>query len=438
MRATDLIIKKRNGGELTPDEITWLIDGYVRGDVPDYQMAAWAMAVVWRGMTDGETTALTLAMARSGEQIRLHDIAPLTVDKHSTGGVGDKTSLVLLPLVAALGLPVAKMSGRGLGFTGGTLDKLEAIPGFRVDLSADEFRQAVRDVGLVIAGQSAELAPADKQLYALRDVTGTVDSIPLIAASIMSKKLAAGADCIVLDVKVGRGAFMKTPDEARELARRMVAIGQGAGRRVSAVLTSMEQPLGHAIGNALEIKEAIAALHNHGPSDLRELCLVLGTQLVLLAGKASTPADAEAMLRDALESGAAWQKFCSMVERQGGDVETLADPALLPEATTKEPVTAPHDGYIAHIDTLALANIVNELGGGRQQKEDLIDPSVGIVLEHNVGAFVAHGAPLATIHASHTAAVDQTRKRVRAAFTLGAEQPAVQPLIIETIGQIED
>jgi pyrimidine-nucleoside phosphorylase len=433
MRATDLIIKKRNGGELAPDEITSLINGYVRGDVPDYQMAAWAMAVVWRGMTDGETTALTLAMARSGEQIDLHDVAPLTVDKHSTGGVGDKTSLVLLPLVAAVGLPVAKMSGRGLGFTGGTLDKLESIPGFRVNLSADEFRQAVRDIGLVIVGQSAELAPADKQLYALRDVTGTVDSIPLIAASIMSKKLAAGADCIVLDVKVGRGAFMKTLADARELARRMVAIGHGAGRRVGAVLTSMEQPLGHAIGNALEIKEAVAALHGHGPADLLELSFALGTQLVLLAGKAATPDDAQGMLRDALASGAAWQKFRALVERQGGDVATLDDPALLPEATTKEPATAPHDGYIAHIDTLALANIVNELGGGRQQKNDPIDPSVGIVLEHHVGAWVAHGAPLATIHASHTTAVDQVRERVRAAFELSTEQPADQPLIIETI-----
>lgn len=437
MRATDLIIKKRYDGELTPDEIAWLIRGYVRGDVPDYQMAAWAMAVVWHGMTDRETTALTLAMARSGEQIDLHDVVPLTVDKHSTGGVGDKTSLVLLPLVAAVGLPVAKMSGRGLGFTGGTLDKLEAIPGFRVDLSADEFRQTVRDVGLVIAGQSAELAPADKQLYALRDVTGTVDSIPLIAASIMSKKLAAGADCIVLDVKVGRGAFMTTLADARELARRMVAIGRGAERCVGAVLTSMEQPLGHAIGNALEIKEAIAALHGHGPADLHELCLVLGTQLVLLAGKAATPADAQVMLRDAWASGAAWQKFCTMVERQGGDVATLADPALLPEATTKEPVTAPHDGYITHIDTLVLANVVRELGGGRQHKDDAIDPSVGIVLQHKIGDFVAHGAPLATIHASHTAAVDLIRERVRAAFALSTEQPAAQPLIIETIGNIE-
>jgi pyrimidine-nucleoside phosphorylase len=341
--------------------------------------------------------------------------------------------LVLLPLVAAVGLPVAKMSGRGLGFTGGTLDKLEAIPGFRVDLSADEFRRAVRDVGLVIGGQNAELAPADKQLYALRDVTGTVDSIPLIAASIMSKKLAAGADCIVLDVKVGQGAFMKTPDDARELARRMVAIGQAAERRVSALLTSMDQPLGYAIGNALEIKEAIAALQGHGPTDLVELCVALGTQLVLLAGKATDHEEADQILREALGSGAAWQTFRAMVANQGGDVATLDDPALLPEATTKEPVAAPRDGYITRIDTLALAHTVNELGGGRQTKNDAIDPSVGVVLEHKVGAFVARGAPLATIHASHTTAVDQVRERVRAAWEISDTQPAIPPLIIETI-----
>lgn len=434
MRVVDLIIKKRNGEALSAEEIAWLIDGYARGDVPDYQMAAWAMAVVFRGMTDEETTALTLAMARSGDMIDLHDIAPLTVDKHSTGGVGDKTSLVLAPLVAAAGLPVAKMSGRGLGFTGGTLDKLESIPGMRVDLSADEFRRAVQNVGLVIAGQSAVLAPADKQLYALRDVTGTVDSIPLIGASIMSKKLAAGADCIVLDVKVGRGAFMKTLNDARELARRMVAIGNGAGRKVSAVITSMEQPLGHAIGNALEVKEAIDTLQGRGPSDFVELCLALGTQLMLLSGKTSDATQAEQMLRHALESGAAWEKLRAMVVNQGGAPATMDDPTLLPEATVKEPVAAPHEGYIAHIDALALAHAVNELGGGRQKKDDQIDHSVGIVLAHKVGDFVTLGAPLATIHASHSDAVDAVRDRVRAAFELDVEHPSVQPLIYEVLG----
>lgn len=433
MRAVDLLIKKRDGGELASDELTWLIDSYVRGAVPDYQMAAWAMAVVLRGMSDAETTALTLAMARSGEMLDLHTLAPLTVDKHSTGGVGDKTSLVLGPLVAAVGLPVAKMSGRGLGFTGGTLDKLASIPGFNVDLSAAEFRQAVQNVGLVIAGQSADLAPADKQLYALRDVTGTVDSIPLIAASIMSKKLAAGADCIVLDVKAGRGAFMKTLDEARDLARRMVAIGHGAGRKVSAIITSMEQPLGYAIGNALEVKEAIATLHGHGPDDLVELCMALGTQLVLLAGKASHAAAAEHLLRQALNDGTAWHKFRAMVAQQGGDTGTVDDPALLPEATVKEPVMAASDGYIAHIDALALAQATITLGGGRQTKDDRIDPAVGVVLEHNVGHFVALGAPLATVHASHAGTVAQVHDQVRNAFELQPDPPQPPPLIYETI-----
>lgn len=434
MRAADLIIKKRDGLALSSDEITWLIERYTSGEVPDYQMAAWAMAVLFRGMDDRETTDLTLAMARSGDMLDLHDVAPLSVDKHSTGGVGDKTSLVLGPLVAAVGLTVAKMSGRGLGFSGGTLDKLEAIPGFRVDLSAEEFRQAVRGVGLVISGQSANLAPADKQLYALRDVTGTVESIPLIAASVMSKKLASGADCIVLDVKAGRGAFMKTVDDARELAQRMVAIGQRSGRQVSAVLTSMEQPLGYAIGNALEVKEAIATLQGRGPADFVELCLVLGTQLVLLAGKADSSAAARAMLEQALASGRAWQKFRAFVEHQGGDLTVIDDPALLPEATFIEPVMARNDGYIRRIDALELGIVASDLGGGRQRKGDVIDPSVGIVLERKVGEFVASGAPLATIHASRAAAVEGARERVAAAFEIEREPQPIPPLVYEVVG----
>ncbi len=434
MHAAELIIKKRDGQALSSDEIAWLIEHYTSGDLPDYQMAAWAMAVVFRGMDDRETTDLTLAMARSGDMLDLHDVAPLSVDKHSTGGVGDKTSLVLGPLVAAAGLTVAKMSGRGLGFSGGTLDKLEAIPGLRVDLSATEFRQAVREVGLVISGQSANLAPADKQLYALRDVTGTVESIPLIAASVMSKKLASGADCIVLDVKAGRGAFMKTVDAARELAQRMVAIGARAGRQVSAVMTSMEQPLGYAIGNALEVKEAIATLHGHGPPDFVELCLVLGTQLVLLAGKAQTSREARALLEDALHSGTAWRKFRAFVEHQGGDVRTIDDPALLPEATVVEPVFAHRDGYIRRIDALELGMVASDLGGGRQRKGDVIDPSVGVVLEHKVGEFVARGAPLATIHANHGEQVEQVRERVTAAFEIEADPQPIPPLVYEIVG----
>ncbi len=438
MRAAELIIKKRDGLTLSSDEIAWLIKHYTSGEVPDYQMAAWAMAVLFRGMDDRETTDLTLAMARSGDMLDLHDVAPLSVDKHSTGGVGDKTSLVLGPLVAAVGLTVAKMSGRGLGFSGGTLDKLEAIPGLRVDLSAAEFRRAVREVGLVISGQSANLAPADKQLYALRDVTGTVESIPLIAASVMSKKLASGADCIVLDVKAGRGAFMKTVADARELAQRMVAIGLRAGREVSAVLTSMEQPLGYAIGNALEVKEAIATLHGRGPADFVELCLVLGTQLVLLAGKATTSEEARALLEDALDSGAAWRKFRAFVEHQGGDLRTIDDPALLPEATVVEPAFAQRDGYIRRIDALALGMVASELGGGRQRKGDVIDPSVGVVLEHKVGAWVARGAPLATIHANHGEQVEQVRERVTVAFEIEPDPQPSPPLVYEIVGAERD
>ncbi len=433
MRAVDLIIKKRDGGTLSSDELRFLIRGYIDGNVPDYQMSAWAMAVLWRGMDDRETADLTLAMAESGEMLDLHTIAPLTVDKHSTGGVGDKTSLVLAPLCAAIGLPVAKMSGRGLGFSGGTLDKLEAIPGMRIDLRPAEFAKLLGTVGMVIAGQGSELAPADKLLYALRDVTGTVPSIPLIAASIMSKKLAAGADCIVLDVKVGAGAFMKTIPEARTLAQQMVGIGQHAGRNVAAVITSMQQPLGHAIGNALEVKEAIATLRGEGPDDLVELCLVLGAQLALLAGKAPTSQAGYKLLAEALDSGAAWRKFREFVGAQGGDVATVDDPRLLPEATVIEPVTAPHDGFIGMIDADVLGLTVNDLGGGRQRKDDLIDPSVGVVLVHKVGEFVAQGTPLATVHANHMDTLKQVHDRVQAAFHLQPDAPASPPLIYEVV-----
>jgi pyrimidine-nucleoside phosphorylase len=433
MRAVDLIIKKRDGGTLSSEEIDWLIRRYTSGDVPDYQMAAWAMAVLFRGMDDRETADLTLAIARSGDMLDLHDVAPITVDKHSTGGVGDKTSLLLGPLVASVGLSVAKMSGRGLGFTGGTLDKLESIPGFRVDLAIDEFRRAVAEVGLVIAGQSADLAPADKQLYALRDVTGTVESIPLIAASVMSKKLAAGADCIVLDVKVGQGAFMKTIDDARALAERMVAIGRHAGRKVAALITSMDQPLGYAIGNVLEVKEAIAALHGQGPADFVELCLALGTELMLLSGKAASADEADARLRESLATGAAWRSFRSFIANQGGDLSVLDDPRLLPEATAVEPVAAPRDGYLAAIDALELGLVAGDLGGGRQKKGDPIDYSVGLVLERKVGEFVAQGAPLATIHASRSEDLARVHDRVQAAFRLTAAAPTPPPLIYEIV-----
>jgi pyrimidine-nucleoside phosphorylase len=433
MRAVDLIIKKRDGGTLDKAEIDWLMRAYTSGEVADYQMAAWAMAVVLRGMDDRETTDLTLAMADSGEQLDLRELAPNAVDKHSTGGVGDKTSLVLGPLLAAVGLQVAKMSGRGLGFTGGTLDKLEAIPGMRVDLNGDEFRQAMQKVGMVIAGQTADLAPADKKLYALRDVTGTVDSIPLIAASIMSKKLAAGAHSIVLDVKVGSGAFMKTLEQARTLAQTMVRIGQLAGRNVAAVLSTMEQPLGMAVGNILEVREAIDTLHGIGPDDLHELCLELGSQLLILAGKDHTPGAARRRLEGALSSGMAWQKFRQFIIQQGGDVTVVDEPTLLPVAPVVMSLTAPSPGFIERIDALAVGLVAAELGAGRARKEDPIDPAVGVVLAAKVGDSVSAGEPLLHIHARDEAAAQAAAQRLQAAITISPGRVAAPPLILEIV-----
>lgn len=428
MRAVDLIVKKRDGGTLTGDELRYLVNGYVDGSVKDYQMAAWAMAVVWRGLNDQETAALTMAMAEGGEMLDLHHIAPLSVDKHSTGGVGDKTSLVLGPLCAALGLPVAKMSGRGLGFSGGTLDKLEAIPGLRVDLTVEEFQTALQKVGLVVASQSADLAPADKLLYGLRDVTGTVESIPLIAASIMSKKLAAGADCIVLDVKVGNGAFMKTLADAQELARRMISIGEHAGRKVAALVTTMEQPLGYAIGNVVEVHEAIHTLQGHGPADLTELCIELAARLLVLAERAPSAEMGREQAHAVLQNGAAWHKFRQFVAQQGGDVATIDDPQLLPAATVIEPVYALTEGYVERIDAAALGHLVSRLGGGRETKDATIDPTVGVILERKIGEFVAQGGPLATIHAANMADFELAREVIHAAITLSPTAVKPPPL----------
>jgi len=432
MRAVDLIAKKRDGGALTSDEIDWLVRGYTEGSVADYQMAAWAMAVFLRRMDPGETANLTLAMARSGGMLDLHDVAPLTVDKHSTGGIGDKTTLLLAPLVASVGLPVAKMSGRGLGFSGGTIDKLESIPGMRLELGNEEFRRAVSEVGLVVAAQTGELAPADKRLYALRDVTATVESIPLIAASVMSKKLAAGADCIVLDVKCGQGAFMRTLDDARQLARAMVGIGQRNGRKVAAVISTMAQPLGHAIGNALEVREAMAALRGSGPRDLVELCVVLGTQLLLLAGRAADEGAARGVLREAISSGSAWAKFCQMVANQGGDVAVLEQDRL-PQAPIVAPLPAPRSGYVTAIEGQELGHTLNELGGGRARKEDSIDASVGLVLAAKLGDRVAEGQPLLHIHAASAADAVRVAPRLLAAYTIGDTAVAPPPLILELI-----
>ena len=433
MRAVDLIIKKRDGGTLSGDEINWLIRGYTDGSVADYQMAAWAMAVVWRGMNDRETTDLTLAMAASGEQLDLRDFAPNAVDKHSTGGVGDKTSLVLGPLLAAVGLQVAKMSGRGLGFTGGTLDKLEAIPQMRVNLTREEFRHAMQHVGMVIAGQTADLAPADKKMYALRDVTGTVDSIPLIAASIMSKKLAAGAHSIVLDVKVGAGAFMKTLDQARELAQTMVRIGTLAGRNVAAVLSTMEQPLGLAVGNVLEVREAIDTLRGVGPRDVHDLCLELGAELLVLAGKDHSTTTARRRLEGVFASGEAWRKFRQFVAQQGGDVRTVDDPTLLPTAPVVLTLPAQSDGFIERIDALAVGVVAAELGAGRSRTDDVIDPAVGVVLAAKVGERIAAGEPLLHIHARNETSAHTAAERLRSAITLSASRVVAPPLVLEIV-----
>jgi pyrimidine-nucleoside phosphorylase len=426
MRAVDIIAKKRDGGTLTAKELDWFIQSYTRGDLPDYQAAAWLMAVYLRGMSHDETVALTLSMARSGDTLDLGDIAPVVVDKHSTGGVGDKTTLMVAPLVAATGLPVGKMTGRGLGFSGGTLDKLEAIAGYRADLTTKEFLTQLRDHGIVVSGQSADLAPADGKLYALRDVTATVGSLPLIAASIMSKKIAAGADAIVPDVKVGRGAFMKTEADARALAEIMVEIGQGAGRQVTAVLTDMNQPLGYAVGNALEVREAIDALQGQGPPDFVEHCMAVGAQMLVLGGQAADTEEARQALQETLEGRRAWTKFREWIGAQGGDLSLVDAPDRLPRARLVKTVTAPQSGYVAGVDAMEIGLTAVSLGAGRAKKGDAIDPAVGIVLAAKVGDAVEQGAPLFTLHANDEAKLAEAEWRVLAAFTW-QDQPVEPP-----------
>lgn len=415
MKAVDVIIKKRDGMELSREEIEFFINGITRGSIPDYQAAAWAMAVLLNGMTERETTDLTMAMARSGEMLDLSGVVPLAVDKHSTGGVGDKTTLVVEPLVAACGLPVGKMSGRGLGFSGGTLDKMESIPGFRVNLTREEFLQKLGDEGLVLAGQSGDLAPADGKLYALRDVTGTVPSIPLIASSIMSKKIAAGAQAIVLDVKVGTGAFMETLPEARQLAELMVAIGRLSGRKVVALLSDMNQPLGNAVGNALEVNEAIDILQGGGPADFREHCLVVASHLLVVGRKAVDIDEARRMAETTLQDGIAWQQFRRLVTSQGGEVSVVDKPALLPQAPLVETVAAERSGYLLGIDAREVGETSVELGAGRARKEDPIDHAVGIVIHHKVGDHIGKGEGLFTIHANDLSKMVAARKRLLAA-----------------------
>jgi pyrimidine-nucleoside phosphorylase len=441
MNPVDIIVKKRDGGELSPDEIHFFVEGFTRGRIPDYQVAAWAMAVYFQGMSEVETTALTQAMAASGDQLDLHDsLAPgaVVVDKHSSGGVGDKTTLAVGPIVAACGLPVGKMSGRGLSFTGGTIDKLESIAGWSPDLSEAQFRRQLREVGLVVAGQTANLAPADKALYALRDVTGTVPSLPLIASSIMSKKLAAGADAIVLDVKCGHGAFMETLEEARALAELMVAIGRRAGRQVVALITQMEQPLGHAVGNVLEVREAIATLQGRGPQDFQSLVETVAVEMLVLGSPARTRLDRAAALarvQEAITSGAALAKFRAFVVAQGGDGTLVDNPARLPTAPVQLPVSAAHSGCVHRIDSRAIGLAVVDLGGGRQKKDDPIDYAVGIVAPAKVGDRLAAGDLLATIYATNTAAAESILPAVQAAFTLRDAPVDPLPTVYARVGE---
>ncbi|WP_322508619.1 pyrimidine-nucleoside phosphorylase [Anaerolinea sp.] len=426
MRAVDIIIKKRDKGVLTREEIDFFVEGFTRGDIPDYQAAAFAMAVMLNGMNAEETTYLTLAMARSGEVLDLTGVVDFVVDKHSTGGVGDKTTLVVEPAVATCGLPVGKMSGRGLGFTGGTLDKLESIPGYRTDLSTEEFIQQLKEIGLVLTGQSKDLAPADGKLYALRDVTGTVPSIPLIASSVMSKKIAGGAHAIVLDVKVGLGAFMETLESARELSRLMVDIGRLSGRKVVALLSDMNQPLGQAVGNALELKEAIDTLHGGGPEDFREHCLVVASHMLKVGGKAASLEEARQMVERVIAEGKAWEKFRQLVAAQGGDVSYVDHPEKLPAAPVVYPVLAQHSGYLAQVHARMVGETAVVLGAGRSKKEDPIDHGVGIIVHVKVGDRVEKGQPLFTVHARTEADARMAEARLLDALTW-SDQP-VSPL----------
>ena len=423
MRMYDIIMKKRNGGELTDQEIKFFVDGYTNGSIPDYQVSALMMAIYFQGMNEAETLALTIAMKESGDELDLTEIKGVKVDKHSTGGVGDKTSLALTPMVAACGIPVAKMSGRGLGHTGGTIDKLESFIGFSTSISKETFVENVNRIGIAIMGQTADLAPADKKLYALRDVTATVDNMSLIASSIMSKKLAAGADAIVLDVKTGSGAFMKTMEESEALAKEMVKIGNNAGRKTIAVVSDMDQPLGYAVGNALEVKEAIDTLNGHGPADFVELVMALGTQMLLASGKTESEKEARTMLQETIDNKTALKKFADFVKAQGGDDSAVYDTNLLPKASIIEPVFVQQDGYVERIvcDEVGICSLI--LGGGRETKESDIDLSVGIVLTRKVSEYVDRGDIIAYIHGNDHGKIQEAKRRLLAAYKISKEKP---------------
>ncbi|WP_332649334.1 pyrimidine-nucleoside phosphorylase [Lysinibacillus sp. 54212] len=431
MRMVDIIEKKRDGEELTAEEIRFFVEGYTNGSIPDYQVSALMMAIYFKDMTDRERADLTMAMVESGDRIDLSQIEGIKVDKHSTGGVGDTTTLPLAAMVAAVGVPVAKMSGRGLGHTGGTIDKLEAIHGFHVELSGEEFVQQVNDIKMAVIGQSGNLTPADKKLYALRDVTGTVSSIPLIASSIMSKKIAAGADAIVLDVKTGDGAFMKTLDDARALAHAMVRIGNSVGRNTMAIISDMSQPLGYAIGNSLEVKEAIDTLKGVGPADLNELCYTLGSQMVVLGGKAKTIEEARKMLEEVVENGAALNVLKRFIAAQGGDSSVVDYPEKLPQAKYVVEVPAKEAGYIAKIEADDIGTAAMLLGAGRATKESQIDLAVGLVLRKKVGDEVREGESLVTVYAN-TENVDAVLQKIYGHIHL-SQQPVTAPKLIQDI-----
>ena len=429
MLMNDLIVKKRDGGELSTEEIDFMIQGYTRGEIPDYQMSAMCMAIVFRGMSDKETLDLTMSMMNSGETLDLSPINGIKADKHSTGGVGDKTSLILCPMVSACGVKIAKMSGRGLGHTGGTLDKLESFPGFNISIGEQRFFDNVNKHGIAIIGQTADLDPADKKLYALRDVTGTVPSIPLIVSSIMSKKLASGADVIVLDVKCGDGAFMKTVDEAKELARGLTRIGMLAGRQCAAVITDMDQPLGCAVGNSVEVKEAISVLKGEPKGDLLELCLTLGSCILTQAGMAADDAAARAMLEQTITDGSALKKLAEFVAAQDGDPAAIYDPSRLPMAPVQMEVPSPASGYVRHIAATDVGLVSMRLGGGRATKDSVIDHSVGIVLRKKVDEPVTAGESLATIHAADEAAARRAVAELAACYTITPDAPPAEPFI---------
>jgi pyrimidine-nucleoside phosphorylase len=434
-RAVDVIRKKRDGGDLSRHEIEGLVDSYTRDEIPDYQVAAWLMAVVLRGMTRAETAALTDAMLHSGEVLDLSSLSGRKVDKHSTGGVGDKTSLVLAPLAAAAGVTVPMISGRGLGHTGGTLDKLEAIPGFNVNLSIAHFRRVLDTCGCAMIGQTSEIAPADRKLYALRDVTGTVESPYLICASIMSKKLAEGIDALVLDVKTGSGAFMKSEKDAAFLAELMVETGERMGKKVVALITDMDQPLGNMIGNALEVMEVIDVLRGEGPEELRQLCLELAGWMLHLGGISSSVAEGKRRSEKLIASGDALRKFHQMVELQGGDVGTIDDPKKLPHASHSMKIASPRAGYISSLQCEQVGTACVILGGGRERKEDSVDPAVGIVLHKKVGESVAAGEPLATIHYNSEDHAARARELIQSSYRISDSPGEKRPLIHRVIAK---